>query len=151
MTGLVAATVEMAFVLPIQALVVHNSPERVFQFIAMGAIGRAAFHGGWTTAAEGVFWHVLVSVAFATLYVLVARRWRFLLDRPLVTGTRLGVVAYVVMIFMVIPLSRIGFTMPEANVLTLISFAIHLFAFGVPIALVARAMLGHSARATYSD
>ena len=139
--GLVAAVVEMAFVLPIQAVVLHNSPEAVFQSIAVGASGRAAFTGGWTSALQGVGWHVLVSLGAALVYVIAAARWPVLLRRPVIGGLGLGVLAYGVMIFGVIPLSRIGFTMPAADALTLISFAIHLFAFGLPIALVARAML----------
>ena len=139
--GLVAAVVEMVFVLPIQAVVLHNSPEVVFQSIAMGARGRAAFTGGWTSALQGMGWHVLVSLGAALVYVIAAARWPVLLRRPVIGGLGLGVLVYVFMIFGVIPLSRIGFTMPAASVLTLVSFAIHLFAFALPIALVARAML----------
>jgi hypothetical protein len=45
------------------------------------------------------------------------------------------------MTFMVIPLSEIGFNPPKSFFLFLLSFLIHLFAFGLPIALVARAMM----------
>jgi len=139
--GVVAAVVEMVFVLPIQQVVLHNPPVVVFQSIAMGALGRAAFAGGWTSGAEGVFWRLLVSVVAAAVYATAVLRWPLLVRRPILCGVGFGVLVYVFMIFGVIPLSRIGFNMPKANVLTLISFGVHLFAFGLPIALVTRAML----------
>ncbi len=144
--GLVAAVVEMVFVLPIQALVLHNSPEAVFQSIAMGATGRAAFVGGWASAVQGMAWHTLVSLTAAAVYGLGAMHWPVLLRRPVICGLGFGVAVYVFMIFGVIPLSKIGFTMPAANVLTLVSFAIHLFAFGLPIALVMRAIMSRPDR-----
>ena len=39
--------------------------------------------------------------------------------------------------FVVIPLSAIGFKPPKFDLLWLISVAVHLFAFGVPISLAA--------------
>ena len=48
--GLVVATVEMVFVLPIQAFGLRHSPEVVFQSIVAGALGRAAFSGGLALA-----------------------------------------------------------------------------------------------------
>lgn len=140
--GVVGAVVEMLFVLPIQQIVLHNAPLVVFQGIASGAVGEAAAsRGGWTTGAEGVFWHLLVSVIAAAIYALAARRWDILLRRPVLGGIGLGVGAYVVMTFIVIPLSAIGPQPYRPNVLTLVSFLIHLFAFGVPIALTLRLML----------
>ena len=55
---------------------------------------------------------------------------------------RYGAVVYVVMTSIVIPLSAIGFHWPRSLVLVSMSFGVHLFAFGLPISLVARAMLG---------
>jgi hypothetical protein len=46
------------------------------------------------------------------------------------------VLAYFVMNFLVIPISAIGFRWPRSLPLFCISLAIHMFAFGVPIALV---------------
>ncbi len=54
--------------------------------------------------------------------------------------------AVVEMIFVVIPLSAIGFSPPRSLGLFALSFAIHLLAFGLPIALTVRAMMGNVQR-----
>jgi hypothetical protein len=138
--GLVGAIVEMVFVLPIQAFGLHHSPEVIFQSIAAGALGRAAFSGGLASALLGVAAHVLISVVAAGVYVLAAGRWTVLLSRPVAGGIVFGAVVYGVMNFVVIPLSAIGFQIPPSLGLAGLSLSIHLFAFGLPIALVVRAM-----------
>ncbi|THD62869.1 hypothetical protein [Phenylobacterium sp.] len=140
-TGLAAAAVEMAVVLPIQAAM-GASPALVFQSIAAGAVGRAAaLAGGASTVALGVFVHVLISVVAAGLYVFASDRLPVLLRRPVTLGILYGVPCYGVMTFVVIPLSRIGFALPKSLLLFSLSFGTHLFAFGLPIAVVARLLL----------
>ncbi len=138
--GLVGATVEMVFVLPIQAFGLRHAPEVVLQSIAAGALGRAAFSGGLASALLGVAVHALISVVAAGVYVLAAVRWTVLLSRPVAGGIIFGALVYGMMNFVVIPLSAIGFQMPPSLGLALLSFSVHLFAFGLPIALVVRAM-----------
>jgi hypothetical protein len=52
-----------------------------------------------------------------------------------------GVVVYLVMTFVVLPLSAIGLRLPKSLPLWTLSFSIHLFAFAVPIALITRRLL----------
>jgi uncharacterized membrane protein YagU involved in acid resistance len=144
--GIVAAVVEMAVVLPIQAKL-GATPAQVFQSIAAGAVGKAAFAGGAQTVALGVLVHTLVSLVAAALFVFETDRLPVLLRRPVLSGILYGAPCYVVMTFVVIPLSKIGFSMPKTLFLFSLSFGVHLFAFGLPIALAARAMLGKPARA----
>jgi uncharacterized membrane protein YagU involved in acid resistance len=138
--GLAAAVIEMLFVLPIQAML-GASPMVVFQSIASGALGQAAFSGGLATAALGAGVHLLISLVAGGIYVVAADRWPWLLRRPFSGGILFGLAVYVVMNFGVIPLSRIGFNLPKSPELLALSLSIHLFAFGLPIGLVARAML----------
>ena len=140
--GVIAAVVEMVFVLPIQATL-GATPVKVFQSIASGALGKAAFAGGLATAGLGVGIHVLVSVVAAGLFVFAADQWGALIRRPFTSGIFYGAIVYVVMNFVVIPLSAIGFSFPKSADLFALSFSVHLFAFGLPIALVARRMLRH--------
>jgi len=135
--GLAAAVIEMAFILPIQAWL-GNSPMIVFQSIASGVSGTAAYSGGIGSALAGVGWHVLISLVSAGCYVAAATRLPFLHARPLIGGLLCAVIAYAVMNWVVLPLSAIGYA-PTANPgMMLLSFAIHLFGFGIPIAYIAR-------------
>ncbi len=140
LAGLAAAIVEMAFVLPIQQYL-GASPLVVFQSIAAGALGKSAFSEGLPAAALGVAVHLLISLVSAGAFVGAALRWPLLLRRPWLSGMLYGVAVYLVMTFVVLPLSAIGFRLPKSLPLWTLSFSIHLFAFAVPIALVARRLL----------
>lgn len=139
--GLAAAAVEMAFVLPIQAAL-RNSPLVVFQSIAAGALGRAAYSAGIASAAVGLAAHILVSLTAAAVYLWAAMREPVLERRPIAGGMIFGALVYPVMTMVVIPLSRIGFTPPKSAVLWATSFSVHVLAFGLPIA-VAVAWMRH--------
>jgi hypothetical protein len=143
LAGLTASIVEMIVVLPIQAML-GASPEVVFQSIARGLLGRAAFTEGLGSMALGIFIHVLISVVAALCFVAAAARTPALVERPVISGVIFGVLVYLVMTFIVVPLSAIGFHLPKSYGLMAISFAVHLFAFGLPIGLVTAAMLGRS-------
>ena len=82
--------------------------KRCFQTIAMGVLGQASYDGGTQSAVLGAVLHVLMATAFVAIYTLVARRYRSLLERPVILGVLYGVVLYVVMNFVVMPLSRVG-------------------------------------------
>lgn len=81
---------------------------RVFQTIAVGVLGQASFDGGLRTALLGAVLHVVMATAFVAIYTCVARQRPALLRRPIALGIAYGVVLYVVMNFIVMPLSRVG-------------------------------------------
>lgn len=82
--------------------------QRVFQTIAVGVLGPASFDGGVSTAVLGAVLHVFMATMFVVVYTLAARRRPNLLARPVALGLAYGVVLYVVMNFVVMPLSRVG-------------------------------------------
>ncbi|HEY0502164.1 MAG TPA: hypothetical protein VGD42_01610 [Lysobacter sp.] len=82
--------------------------ERVFQTIAVGVLGKASYDGGTSSAVLGAVLHVLMATAFVVVYTLAARTRPGLLRRPVALGLAYGVVLYVAMNFVVMPLSRVG-------------------------------------------
>jgi hypothetical protein len=135
--GLLAAVAEMLLVLPIQYKL-GATPDIVFQSIASGALGKQAFHDGIYTVVLGIGIHVLISLCAAAAYLFMAMRWPVVREHWAVSGMLYGIIVYVLMTFVVIPLSAIGFAMPRSWGRFLMSFSIHIFAFGLPIALVCR-------------
>ncbi|MBO9662560.1 hypothetical protein [Dokdonella sp.] len=81
---------------------------RMFQSIAVGVLGKDSFDGGAGAAALGAGLHLVMATMFVAAYALVARRKPALLDKPLVYGIPYGVLMYVIMNFIVMPLSRVG-------------------------------------------
>jgi len=146
--GLAAAVIEMVFVLPIQTLLLGNTIARVFEIIAAGALGRRALGGGTDVFLLGVGIHVFVSVVAAAVYVFAARLWDdVLIRKPVISGMAFGAVSYVVMTFIAIPLSALGYRPNPVIVNIWLSIAIHVSAFGLPIGLISRAILGDPADA----
>jgi len=140
--GLSAAVTEMIVVLPFRYWLVGATPTVVFQFIASGALGRRAFQAGMYAVLLGIGVHTLISLVSAALFALAALRWDWLRRHTVLSGSAYGILAFLVMSFIVLPL-------PRSPALFATSLCIHMFAFGVPIAvvcarLIERSDLGHS-------
>lgn len=84
------------------------APDRVFQGIAAGLLGRDAFRGGLATAGLGLALHVFIAFAVVLTYYLLSGRLFLLRSRPLLAGPVYGVLVYAVMNLVVIPLSAGG-------------------------------------------
>jgi hypothetical protein len=134
--GSISAVTEAMVVVPLQWSM-GAPPSVLFQSIAYGALGEAAFKMGATSILLGLSVHLLISFVAAGLYAAAALRVPSLLRRPVTGGLVFGFVCFLVMVFVVIPLSKIGFHPPKKLALTGVSIATHMIAFGLPIALVA--------------
>jgi len=97
----------------------------------------AARHGGPPTAILGAALHFFIAFSVVAAYYLASRRLALLRDRPVLCGLLYGVLVYVVMTFVVVPLSA-AFNPP----LTAPSFVNGLLGpallLGLPSALFAR-------------
>jgi hypothetical protein len=117
------------------------APARIFQSIAAGVYGRASFTGGTRTEVIGALLHYFIALCIVLVYCLASRRYEVLVRRPIIGGSIYGVLVYVVMNYVVIPLSatqRSGFLLWWV----VSSVVVHAFLIGVPAALFARAALG---------
>lgn len=116
-----------------------DTAQHLLQIVASGALGEAAFEGGWGTAALGLLLHFLLSFGWATPLVLAARNMPMLLRRPLWTALGFGLLVMLVMRLVVLPLS--AFPYPSSvkpswpMFLELLS---HVFLFALPMVLAAR-------------
>lgn len=111
--------------------------QRICQSIARGLIGRKAFSGGTQTAVLGVGLHFLIATLMTLAYHLVARRVPALVRHPWPLGAIYGALLYVVMNFVVLPLSAAGKP----------SFANHSWvAWGVAMHVVFGIVIAHTAR-----
>jgi hypothetical protein len=109
---------------------------RILQSIASGAFGAEAFKGGAATAAAGLAFHFLIALIVATVYHAAARKMRVLIERPFLCGLAYGVGAFLVMQYVVLPLSAYR-VRPLSWPLIANAVLIHAFGVGLPIALTA--------------
>jgi uncharacterized membrane protein YagU involved in acid resistance len=84
----------------------HGIPlAAIYQSIAAGLLGPASFKGGMGTATLGVVLHYAIMAVMVIVYVLAARRIALLAERPFVCGAIYGLLLYIVMNAVVLPLS----------------------------------------------
>ena len=114
------------------------APTRIFQSIAAGLLGRSAFSGRLSTVALGVVLHFFIAFSIVATYVLASRRFEMLTRAPIVCGLVYGVLVYLVMNLVVLPLSAAG--RPTFVVAVVINgVLIHMLGVGLPSALFAKA------------
>jgi hypothetical protein len=113
-------------------------PVTVLQLVASGLLGRASFQGGIKTAALGAFLHLFIAFSWAAIYYLASRRLLFMTEKPVIAGLIYGEFVWIVMTFVVLPLSAIH-RWPTWNKASIITGPIgHMFLVGLPIALAVK-------------
>jgi len=116
-----------------------TSPQRLLQSVAAGAVGRdAAFAGGTSTALMGLGFHYFIALTITVIFFLAAKQMRSLVRHPVLTGSLYGIGVYLVMNFIVIPLSKIGPRPLPATLTIVTGVVVHMFVIGTPIAIGAR-------------
>jgi hypothetical protein len=103
--GLLVGTLDLVFACAWWALAVDIAPIRILQSIGAGVYGPASFEGGLRTAAVGGVLHYGIATAMVFAYALAATRWRELARQPWRWGPLYGVLLYVLMNYIVVPLS----------------------------------------------
>ena len=117
-----------------------TAPWRVLQGVTSGVMGQPAFRGGVATVLFGLALHLLISGIVMLLYLGASRRIGALNRRPWLSGVLYGIAVYLVMNFVVLPLSAVSMNQRTlARVLPAI--AIHIVGVGLPAAIIARRVL----------
>jgi uncharacterized membrane protein YagU involved in acid resistance len=110
-------------------------PPQVLQSVASGLLGKSAFQGGTKTAVLGGFAHFFIAFSWAAIYYILSRRLVFLTANPVIVGLLYGEFVWLVMTFVVLPLSAIH-RWPVWNAAQIITGPIgHTVLVGLPIAL----------------
>jgi hypothetical protein len=118
------------------------TPVQILQSVASGLLGRQSFQGGAKTAVLGAALHFLIAFTAAAVFYVASRKIRFLTQRPVVAGLLYGEIVYLVMNFIVVPLSAIH-RFPTFTAAHIITGPIgHLFLVGLPISLAVRRYAG---------
>jgi hypothetical protein len=109
----------------------------LLQYIARGAMGKAAFAGGLATALLGAVLEFLMTFIIAGIFILSAYRIP-LLRRYVIVGSLLyGVGVFIVMNFIVLPLSAAPpspLTVPQI----IETFIDHILLIGLPLGILVR-------------
>jgi hypothetical protein len=135
--GIIAALLDIALAMSFWWFYSGASPFVILQSIAAGLLGKSSFEGGMGTVALGAFLHLFIACVMAAVYYLGCRRWPALYQRPVFYGTVYGVILYLAMSYVVLPLSQAS-PLPFIPSWFVASVASHILFVGIPVALVAR-------------
>jgi uncharacterized membrane protein YagU involved in acid resistance len=135
--GLIAGVLDLTGACLVAWLRAGVTPVRVFHSIASGIYGSAAFTGGAKMAVLGVVLHFIIATTWAAVYYFASRQIRFLINQPIISGVLYGVVVYLFMNFVVLPLSAVA-RRPAPLSARIIGMLVIIFCVGLPIAFVVR-------------
>ena len=121
------------------------TPERLLQVVASGLVGKSAFSGGFGTAALGLACHFLLSFVWMTLFFLAARQVPALAACPLVAAVGYGILVFLAMRLVVLPLSAFPSPVTFKPLATTLDLLSHMFLFALPIVWATRRALRRDA------
>ena len=131
--GVVAATLDIGAAM----LISGAGLTTILQFIASGLIGKAAFDGGTATAVLGAALQEAMGLIIAAVFVSASLALPWLRRRWLAAGLAYGVMIYLVMNYVVMPLSAVG-RFPKFSVEGLVKNGLAMLAFGLIVAWFAQ-------------
>jgi hypothetical protein len=131
--GFVAGVLDIVYAFVLAAMR-GRGPLVVLQSVASGLLGSGAYKGGVATGALGLSLHLGITVAAASLYYLAARRSTLMQGHFVACGLLFGVLVYLFMNFVVLPLSAVPFQLKYTPAVVLQGFVSHAVLVGLPIA-----------------
>ncbi|WP_160718129.1 DUF1440 domain-containing protein [Chitinophaga solisilvae] len=136
-TALVAGTLDIISAC-VQFVLITGQPfTKVLVFVASGFFGKEAFTGDPVTMMWwGLLFHYLIALTFTTIFFLIFPRIPELLRYPAASGLVYGILVWLIMNLLVIPLSQIPprpFRLGNA----VIGMLIIMVMIGLPIGLLA--------------
>ena len=138
--GVLVGIFDLLFAFTFYGLILKVPGLRIFQSVAAGVLGRpAAIEGGLKTFFLGILLHFLVATCIATVYYLISLVLPLVVRYAVASGLIYGMIAYLGMNYLVIPLSAIGRrTTSKPAWIFAVEIIGHAFLVGLPLALLAR-------------
>jgi hypothetical protein len=130
---LIAGTLDILYA-ALLSLANGRSPAGMLRFVASGPFP-AATEWGAAGSLLGLAVHFTLMAIMAAAFVLAARQWPALAEKPLQWGIVYGLVTYVVMNWIVVPL-RFDAPLPPKPISIVSQLFAHIALVGIPIALV---------------
>lgn len=111
-------------------------PEIIFKYIASGVFGKLAFTPGGEMVIYGLLFHYWIAFAWTVPFFILYKQLIHLLKFRIVLIVGTGLVIWIIMNMVVVPLSQA--TPPPMHLIgALKNIAILIFAFGLPITIIA--------------
>jgi hypothetical protein len=117
----------------------HITPYQIFQFIASGLIDGRSFTMGAASVVLGVGIHFTIAMTWTVLFYLLSRKLLILTRQATICGIIYGGIVYIVMNFVVLPLTRVPHSTKAVSLPSRISGVLALlFCIGLTISLLVK-------------
>jgi uncharacterized membrane protein YagU involved in acid resistance len=136
--GLVAGTLDIGAA----AVIYRLNPLIILRAIASGLLGASAFHGGLPVSLLGLALQWAMSLLIAVIFVVAARHMDWMRLRWIAAGLAYGVLIFVTMEFVVVPLSAAA--KPRFTVASLLENVLAMLLFGLIVSFFARRQPRHT-------
>jgi hypothetical protein len=133
--GMVVGTLDLSAAI-IQTIIMGGNPLKMLQYIASGILGPDSFKGGIKYSILGVFIHYCIAFSWTIIFYLLYPKIKGMAVNKLLTGILYGIIVWLVMNRLVIPLSRIP-ERPFNPTNAIIGLGILIIAIGIPLSLMA--------------
>ena len=110
----------------------------VYQYMASGVLGNAAFEGGLPTALLGLFFHFVVSFVVAGVFIVSADRIPLLRRHAILGSLIYGFGVFIVMNMIVLPLSAAPPLPPPTMPQLIAAILDHILVVGLPLGILVR-------------
>jgi hypothetical protein len=118
----------------VSAIIRGSTPARTWRFVASGLIGPSSMNGGVSTMLLGIAIHVFIATCVVAAFVVASRFIPMLTKNPFLYGPIYGVLVFLVMMRIVIPMSAIGVTPAFVIPRSVFELLMHMFGIGLPAA-----------------
>ena len=131
MAGIIAGTLDA-----LAAIVVYSIPPvSLFQFIASAAFGQVAFASLSPYLWWGIFFHYLISMAWATVFVLFYPLLRQIAKNWVIRGIAYAILIWIVMNLIVLPMTQLAPAKVSVQSVS-VAMLILILMVGLPIAYI---------------
>jgi len=136
-SGLIAGTLDILAAI-IQTLISGRNPVTMLKFIASGVFGKSALSGGLQYAYYGLFFHYCISFVWTIILFLFYPLISSLTGNKILIGIGYGLLVWVAMSMIVLPLSQApGISLSFSFLGAIKSIGILIVAVGLPISFMA--------------
>jgi hypothetical protein len=132
LAGLLAGTLDGLAAALLFIIRTGKNPLAVFRFIASGVFGQEALSGGVFMAAIGIFFHYVIAAGWSFIFFIACSRLVILWKYWVVSGIGYGLLVWLMMNLVVLPLSRVPSVSMTVNGV-LIGISVLIVCIGLPI------------------
>jgi hypothetical protein len=115
----------------------YKSIGKLFQYIASGVYGTAAFTGGAAMVCMGILFHFLIAMAWVAFYFFLHAHLPWLDAHPLMAAIGYGIMVWTIMTLVIVPNSMAA-QRPFSWAFAVINMAILILTIGLPAAYLLR-------------